>query len=303
MKVLKKIAYVIIACTLIVALCGFTNYEPSYKVADSGHGVSHSSGGSHHSSSHHSSSSSRSRSSSSRSSGSSSSSHSGGSLLLAMFIAMAPTIIIIIVMVAATKASRTSSTQITNTKVNEDEVVNKIKEHLPNFNKQEFLNNGYKIYKDVQDAWMNFKLDDVKDVITDEMYNMYSSQLDIMKAKGEQNVMSDFKLVHSSVKSYAVQNNTITVTAMYIVEFYDYIIDQKSGKVTSGTKSRKLRVAYELKYSKALKEDKELRCPNCGAKVETSGNAETCKYCGSKLILENSGWVLINKKNITQTWV
>lgn len=44
--------------------------------------------------------------------------------------------------------------------VNDENIANKVKQYIPNFNKQEFLNNGYQIYKDVQNAWMNFKLDD-----------------------------------------------------------------------------------------------------------------------------------------------
>ena len=56
---------------------------------------------------------------------------------------------------------------------------------------------------------MNFKLDDVKDVITDEIYNMYDSQLSTLEVKGEKNIMKDFKLVKSYLKDVNVQNQLL----------------------------------------------------------------------------------------------
>lgn len=149
---------------------------------------------------------------------------------------------------------------------------------------------------------MNFKLDDVKNVITDEMYNMYESQLDIMQTKGEQNIMKDFKEKGAFVRDVVVQNNDITITAVYIVEFYDYIANAKTGKVLTGTNRRKLRVTYEMKFRKSLTADKDTKCPNCGAKIEYANGSAVCKYCGSKLVYDNSDWVLTNKKTVYQTW-
>ena len=91
---------------------------------------------------------------------------------ISMFAAIVGFTIFIIIIVAICMGSSTSN-QSTSGVVpskslpDENAIENKIKSYIPNFNKQEFLDNGYSIYKDVQNAWMNFKLDDVKDVITD----------------------------------------------------------------------------------------------------------------------------------------
>lgn len=281
--------------------------DEDFKIADSGHSVSHSSGGSRsssgRSSSRSSSSSSRSRSSSSSSS---SSSHSGSGsntlksplFWILLLIAFSPTILITVLSTLLRGPRRKSYTQY---KADDTATVNKIKQHLPNFDKATFLNVGYKIYRDIQDAWMNFKLDSVRNIITDEMYNMYSSQLDIMETKGEQNIMSDFKLIDSFITGVTVQNNSIVVSTRYVIEFYDYIINQKSGKVVSGNKKQKYRVTYEMKFQKSLSEVKFDRCPNCGAKLEEDANGvAVCKYCGSKLVFDNMDWVLTDKKVIYQ---
>lgn len=309
-KIFLTVPLIIITVLSVVLLfCGEASRNISkaeeIKIADSGHSVSHHSSSSHssHSSSHSSSSSSRSYSSSSRSS-SSGRSGSGSAAIksplfyILLFIGLSPTILMIVLPIVLTNVKRKSFTPY---KVNDSATVNNIKQHLPNFDRNEFLKEGYKIYLDVQDAWMNFKLDSVRNIITDEMYNMYSSQLDIMETKGEQNIMSDFKWVDSYIKGVSVQNNSIVISAVYVIEFYDYIINKNTGKVVSGSKNKKYRVTYEMKYQKSLDSAGNIdRCPNCGAKIEEANGVAVCKYCGSKLVFDNINWVLTDKKVLYQ---
>ena len=224
---------------------------------------------------------------------------------ISMFAAIVGFTIFIIIIVAICMGSRTSN-QSTSGVVpskslpDENAIENKIKSYIPNFNKQEFLDNGYSIYKDVQNAWMNFKLEDVKDEITDELYNMYESQLTTLEVKGEQNIMKDFKVVKSYLKDAVVQNNTITITTGYVIQMYDYIIEKSTGKVIRGSSNNKLKIVYEMKFRRTLDESAKIdKCPNCGAKIDmnTSG---ICEYCGSKLVSENTKWVLTEKKTIRQ---
>ncbi len=224
---------------------------------------------------------------------------------ISMFAAIVGFTIFIIIIVAICMGSSTSN-QSTSGVVpskslpDENAIENKIKSYIPNFNKQEFLDNGYSIYKDVQNAWMNFKLEDVKDEITDELYNMYESQLTTLEVKGEQNIMKDFKVVKSYLKDAVVQNNTITITTGYVIQMYDYIIEKSTGKVIRGSSNNKLKIVYEMKFRRTLDESAKIdKCPNCGAKIDmnTSG---ICEYCGSKLVSENTKWVLTEKKTIRQ---
>lgn len=316
MKIFKKVIILIVAlCAITYFMCNSSRADELPKIADSGHGTSYHSSGSHRSSSH---SSSRSSSGSSRSSSrssysgssssyrgsgnSSGSSLSGIALLVTFGVILAMVFIPIIISSFVRKPSRSGMNNLYNT-YDDNYLTNRIKKALPNFDRKQFLEDGFKIYVDVQNAWMNFKLDDVKDVITDEMYNMYSAQLDLMKTKGEQNIMSDFKKCNAFLKGVSIQNNTIAVTTMYVVEFYDYIVNEQSKKVLRGSKSKKVRITYELTFRKTLDEKTVIdHCPNCGAKIEDANGSATCKYCGSKLVYENSKWILTNKKNINQTW-
>ncbi|MBR2744327.1 MAG: TIM44-like domain-containing protein [Clostridia bacterium] len=222
----------------------------------------------------------------------------GGSIFSGIF----GFIIFIIIMIIVSSSQKGGSSTPVVQNVNDEAINNKIKEFIPNFNKAEFLGEGFKIYKDVQNAWMNFKLDDVKEVITDEMFNMYQSQLDTLEVKGEQNIMKDFKQVQAYLKDVVKQNDNITITAGYVIEFYDYIVEQSTGKVLRGSASSKMRVTYEMKFRKTLNDKLALdHCPSCGAKIENMNGSGTCEYCGSKLVSENTKWVLTDKKTINQT--
>ena len=265
--------------------------------ADSGHSVSHSS--SHHSS-HSSSSSRRSSSSSSRSSSSRGSSSSGSSDPLAGMISVVIMIAIIVIWSIIANKNKNQLHKIVINKNNEDEIENKIKKLIPNFSKQEFLKQGFNIYYDIQMAWMDFKLEDIKDKVTDEIYTMYESQLATLEVKGEQNIMKDIQLKQSCLKDVTNQNGTITIKTNYVIEMYDYIADVNTKKLIRGEDKKKIRILYEMSFRKALSEDEKVtHCPNCGAKVEMNSTG-TCEYCGSKLVSENTKWVLTEKKTMRQ---
>jgi predicted lipid-binding transport protein (Tim44 family)/DNA-directed RNA polymerase subunit RPC12/RpoP len=296
-NIIKKILITLgILCSVILT---FTVIYERPTFADSGHSVSHSSSHSSHSSSHSSSSSRRSSSSSSRSSSSRSSSSSGDP-----FAAMISVIIMIAIIVIWTIiANKKQLHKIVINKNNEDEIENKIKKSIPNFNKQEFLKQGYSIYYDIQMAWMDFKLEDIKDKVTDEIYTMYESQLATLEVKGEQNIMKDIQLKQSCLKDVTNQNGTITIKTNYVIEMYDYIADVNTKKLIRGENKKKIRILYEMSFRKTLNENEKItHCPNCGAKVEMNSTG-TCEYCGSKLVSENTKWVLTEKKVIEQDYI
>lgn len=296
-NIIKKILITLgILCSIMLT---FTVIYERPTFADSGHSVSHSSSHSSHSSSHSSSSSRRSSSSSSRSSSSRSSSSSGDP-----FAAMISVIIMIAIIVIWTIiANKKQLHKIVINKNNEDEIENKIKKSIPNFNKQEFLKQGYSIYYDIQMAWMDFKLEDIKDKVTDEIYTMYESQLATLEVKGEQNIMKDIQLKQSCLKDVTNQNGTITIKTNYVIEMYDYIADVNTKKLIRGEDKKKIRILYEMSFRKTLNENEKItHCPNCGAKVEMNSTG-TCEYCGSKLVSENTKWVLTEKKVIEQDYI
>lgn len=212
-------------------------------------------------------------------------------------------ITVAILIILKNSKGKATPTQVHSSEIDDSRIEEKIKQYIPDFNKKEFLDNGYKIYVDVQNAWMNFELEKVKDKITPELYSSYESQLATLEVKGEQNIMNGFIKSKAFLKDVLSENNTITITTGYIIEFYDYIIDVASGKVLRGTKRNKARVTYEMKFRKTLdKNEKITKCPNCGAEVDINTTG-ICPYCRSKLVVENTQWVLTQKRTLGQVLI
>lgn len=277
-KFIKTFGKIIVALSMIMCLCFVMNDNKTN--ADAGYHSSYSGGSSHSSSSH---------SSSSHSSSSYSSSGSSGGSIVGFIV----WVIIIIVIISVSKKRGGASTSLTKLQSNADAIA-KLKGMLPTFDEKQFLQNGYKMFLDVEDAWMNFELDKVHDIITDEMFNMYESQLSSMEIKGEQNIMSGFELKDCAISNCVEQNDNIEVTAKYIIEFYDYIIEKETGKVLRGSKTNKLRMYYDFTFIMKNTDEKIDKCPNCGAPVEVNASG-VCPYCGSKIVGENTSWVMSKK--------
>ena len=250
-----------------------------------------------------SSSSSKRRSSSSSSSRSSSgkTASSGGSILAllvgsVMSIIM-PAIIIIVVIVLSKNKKLKNNNRIVVT--NNEQAISEIKKYIPSFDVNKFLLNGYSIFVKIEEAWMNFDLEKVRDCITDEMFNMYESQLTSMEMNGEQNIMRDFKLINSAITQASKQNNMLQVKARYTVEYYDYIINRNTKAVVRGNSNRKIRMVYEFTFIKDIENKKLDKCPNCGAEININ-SAGICEYCNSKLVDDSKDWVMSKKVSLLQ---
>lgn len=142
----------------------------------------------------------------------------------------------------------------------------------------EILTNGYKIYREVQDAWMNFDYDALRKLVTDDLFNSYQNQLKTLELKEQQNIMETFRKRESYLKTLKEENGVTTTEMVLKVSFYDYIID-KDKNVVRGTKSRRVIMTYLLTFVSSS----ELvdTCPHCGAKLE---DGETiCNYCKSNI--------------------
>lgn len=214
-------------------------------------------------------------------------------------------ILIVIFIELASKKSKGQNKIYNNTSknnivvANNNAAINEIKKYIPNFNTSQFLSNGYNIFVRIEEAWMNFDLEKVRDCITDEMFNMYESQLTSMEMKGEQNIMKDFKLLNSAITEAKKQNNMLEVKTRYVIEFYDYIVNKDTKKVVRGNSNRKIKMVYEFTFIADVESTKLDKCPNCGAPIDIN-SAGVCKYCNSKIVDDSKNWVMSKKISLLQ---
>ncbi len=169
---------------------------------------------------------------------------------------------------------------------------------LPDLNIKEFKEKAYEIYKNIQIAWMNFDYDTLKNLVTDEMYNMYKSQLEALKLKQQQNIMEDFELEHVKIIGVEKISNIVSIKTLVKVSFYDYVINTKTNEVVRGNKNKKVLLEYEIVYTQSL--SKIDKCPNCGGELDDKN--EVCLYCRSRINKLSNNFVISKKRNIFQTY-
>ncbi len=145
---------------------------------------------------------------------------------------------------------------------------------------------------------MEFDYDKLREYTTDELFNMYKSQLEALKLKNQKNIMSGFNML--DLKIINVQNtlNTVSIDIYLNVEFFDYVIDINTNKVVRGNSGRKININYIITYvSRVDKHD--LKCPNCGAEL-MDNSGQVCPYCHSTIVDLTNKFVMSKKKNIGQ---
>ena len=306
MIIIKKKILLILA----VILMGFgTLYRPA--LADSGWDSDYDSGGSWDSGSDWYSSSSWDSgsdwdSSSSWSSGGSSISGSGGGISLVAVIIVVVIIVVVVSKNGGNKGGGSSnisnsingSNNISNYKDIDSEKIKSIDKDL---NVSEFKTKVFRTYKDIQTAWMNFDTDTIRKLTTDEIYNMYSSQLETLKLKKQRNIMKDIELIDVKIIDIHKENDVITIDAYLNVKCYDYVIKDATGEVTRGTDKSKMNIKYKLSFVKsASNNNTEEKCPNCGAPVDIVSSA-VCPYCDSTLVKDAGDYVMSKKVSLGQT--
>ena len=144
---------------------------------------------------------------------------------------------------------------------------------------------------------MNFNLDTIKNLVSDEIYNMYSMQLDTLKVKGQQSIMSDIKYIDSYISKVSIENNIETIESILKVTRYDYIVNKKN-KVIRGNKYKKMTYIYILTFTKNLSQNNN-KCPNCGTELDINSSG-VCTYCNSTIINNETNWIMTKKQMIKQ---
>lgn len=272
---------------ICILLCIFAMVATLNVKADSGWDSSYDSGGSSWSSS----------SSSWSSSSDYSSSYSGeadaGDII---FIVLAIFIFAIFIIVYGSKATSTTTS---NYRYN-DISLEDLQKYLPGKTLEQVKKDVFARFANIQDAWMNFDYDALREYCTDELYNTYVSQLETLKLKNGQNIMSDYQNLDMKITNITSENNVVSLTVYAEIRFHDYVINAKTNEVTRGSKDRLMTNHYLMTFVIKKGDAKSIKnCPSCGAPFEHNASG-ICEYCGSTIIKEADDLVLSKKTNINR---
>lgn len=236
-----------------------------------------------------------------------SSSHSGGSSSLggfAVFVLMA--IVVSFIIYSTTEAEKARQKMLKSLNIkhfpSEEEesnrIANEIKEFIPDFTLEQFKNEVFDTYQIIQEAWMNFDYETLKNRCTNELYNQYKSQLEALKQNEEQNIMEVLDQKNFYIRSYEKTDTEIFVKVRTTITCKDYIVD-KNGNTTRGNANTVNFYYYEMTLNKKIN-NVQNKCPSCGAELEETVK-DKCPYCRNKIVYEsNTNWILSRKQMISQ---
>ena len=176
-----------------------------------------------------------------------------------------------------------------STKVKDGAELDKIKEPSIKFMKayDEFVSEG-----SIQNAWSDFDYDTMKSLISDELFKNYKSQLKVLSAKKQKNIMHDFELIDAYISNFEKDGKYYSIDVIMTVSFYDYVVN-KDGKVVRGKKKTLVENKYLLTYSKDERHSNI--CPNCGATLKKE-DVTKCEYCKTIISNNNHDWILVKKQ-------
>lgn len=160
--------------------------------------------------------------------------------------------------------------------------------------KDELVQAAYANYVNIQKAWMNRDLTNVRNLLTDEIYNMYQMQIETLIEDNQINVMSDFEFVCGGVSYKRTKNNIQTIKIILCVNCKDYIEEAQKHKVVNGDRRAKITYIYELTFIREINSSKTINCPTCGAEVKKQMSA-VCPYCNNLLLLNSADITMSNK--------
>jgi len=182
--------------------------------------------------------------------------------------------------------------------VNISQQIADLKARDPAFSEQQFEDLASTAFFKVQEAWTKRDMNIAKAFISPTLFGRFESQLSGFKSEGKINKMD--KLAVGSVElAEAVHDGAFDyVTAKIEASAADYIVDQKTGKVLSGSQEPQPFTEYwtflrsdSVKTKSGGDQIQSQHCPNCGAPLQVNAVGK-CEYCGSELTSGAFSWVL-----------
>ena len=258
--------------------------------ADSGFDSSYSGGGG----SYHSSGGSSSHSSSHYHSSSSSGSYSGDGSLAPVIIGIV--ILIIIFIIIANSKGGGSSNYYATTLMSQDEI-----DKIDNTIKiDELMDYTFDLFVKVQKAWTDFKYDELRNYLSDELFNNYKMQLETLELEMGKNIMDDFKYIDGGVVSVKKNDLTEEVIVKLHVTMKDYIINTTDNSIKNGDPNKTMDINYFITLERSIRSEIH-NCPNCGGELKDTAS-QKCPYCDAVLVKGSKDFIMVKKENKQQRY-
>ncbi len=144
-------------------------------------------------------------------------------------------------------------------------------------------------------AWSKNKLDNVRSLLSDRLYESFIFWIKTYKSAGLVNKLEKIQIQNIQFVRLDLDKFYEAVTLRIFASSLDYVVDFEH-KIKGGSNKR-LRSYSEywtfIRRSGVEKDDYDYAsCPNCGAPADKVGQAGVCEYCNTKITNGDFSWVL-----------
>jgi len=182
--------------------------------------------------------------------------------------------------------------------INLNDQIAEFKKQDPNFSEQQFDDIASTAFFKVQDAWSKRNMSSARSFVSPTLLNRFQAQLDQMKQEGKVNKMEKLAVGSVDLAEVAHDGGNDYITVKINASAADYTIEEKSGKIVSGSKDPEPFTEYwtflrsdQVKTPSGTPELISKHCPNCGAPLQVNAIGK-CDYCGSEVTSGHYSWVL-----------
>ncbi len=107
---------------------------------------------------------------------------------------------------------------------------------------------------ELKKAKMNYDLNTIKKITTNNIYDLYNVQINTLKTKKQKNIIQNTKYINSYITNLTTNGNIQVINLRIIIENYDFIVDNHN-KTVSGLYNQKVMQTYELELKRDINSD------------------------------------------------
>ena len=179
----------------------------------------------------------------------------------------------------------------------------------PNFSESDMRAKLSNIYVQMQNGCTARNIESLRPYFTDALYQQFDRQIKSLVASHRINRVDRIAVLDVTLRGWFQEGGDDHLVAALKTRITDYIVDEETGKVVSGSDTAEKFMTYEWDLSRptgtvteAAGAVTERHCPNCGAPLSVNESAK-CPYCDTVLTFKDHDWTIYAVKGIAQRTV
>ena len=179
----------------------------------------------------------------------------------------------------------------------------------PNFSESDLREKLSNVYVQMQNGCTARNIESLRPYFTDALYQQFDRQIKSLIASRRINRVDRIAVLDVTLRGFFQEGGDDHLVALLKTRITDYIVDEDTGKLVSGSDTAEKFMTYEWDLSRptgtvteAAGAVTERHCPNCGAPLSVNESAK-CPYCDTVLTFKDHDWTIYAVKGIAQKTV